>query len=72
MEADKQKLFADKVKQHFTSMEKQINEALGKDKTMLYFDAIALEAIRLKIEGWDKLGFEQLREKIKALKAVKP
>ena len=72
MEKDKQQLFAEKVKQHFNTMEKQMQEALGKDKTMLYFDAIALEAIRLKIEGWDKMGFEQLREKIKALKAVKP
>jgi hypothetical protein len=67
-EANK-KVFIDRMQDHMTRLNDKLKAAMDKDKMMNLFDAMALEAIRLKINGWDQLKIADLREAIRVARA---
>lgn len=66
METDKQLLFKKKMEDQLASFQQKMTEAIEKDRAMMAFDAIALEAMRLDIAGWHSMTFEQLRREVQA------
>lgn len=61
---DNRELFAEQLEIHMKETMERLNKQLSRDKVLVQFDAIALEAIRLNVPSWDQLTVSQLREKI--------
>lgn len=70
MSADNREAFAKQVTEQLAARMKDIAEKAKQDRLMLTMDAIAAEAVRLKIESWDQITFVELRERLRLARAA--
>lgn len=70
MSADNRELFAKQVTDQMAAHMETLAARAKQDRLMLTLDAIAAEAIRLKIEHWDQVTFAELRELLRLARAA--
>lgn len=54
-----------KIHEHLSMVNKRMVELMERDKVLGALDSVALEAIRLGIEGWDQMTVSVLREELR-------
>lgn len=69
MSNDNRAQFAKQVAEQLEARMKTLAEKAKQDRLMLTMDAIAAEAVRLKIESWDQITFVELRERLRLARA---
>ena len=67
---DNREQFAKQVTEQLQRQMSQMAERMKQDRLMLTMDAVAAEAVRLKIESWDQITFAELRERLRLARAA--
>ena len=67
---DNRELFAKQLTEQMAAHMEALATRAKQDRLMLTLDAIAAEAIRLKIEHWDQITFAELRERLRLARAA--